>query len=196
MALEDILRALDKKAEAEVKVIQESALQRVDEIKSEVELSVSRARRLKLKKLEESVRSDCAALLYSASLKAKNNVIKAQENVVDTAFKIAEERLQEINKDASYPKVLEALLDGCLEYIEEDVVIEARPEDRELVEKMMASKGLAFKFLETPLEVSGGLVAKTTDDEIIVMNTFESRMDRAKESLKLDISNTLFGAPE
>lgn len=195
MALEDILRALDKKAEAEITAILDGAQHRVDEIKSEIEQSAARARRLKLKKIEDSIRSEAAAVVYSASLKAKNSVIEAEKDVVDSAFNAAEKKLHEISKEESYPKILEVLIDGCLEYLKGDVVIQTRPQDRELIEKIMASKGINFKFSDTPLEASGGLIAQSPNGDIVVYNTFESRMDRARESLKLEISKTLFESP-
>lgn len=196
MALEDILRALDGKADAEVEVIRENTKQRVGEIQSEVERSVSRAKRLKLKKLEESILSEAAAIVYSASLKAKNNVIKAQEEVVETTFKAAEMRLHELRNGASYPVILEELIDGCLGYFDGEVVITAAPEDRPLVEKIMAARGTPFRFSENPLEASGGIVAQSPGGEIVVLNTLEARLERARAELRLDISNALFRAPE
>lgn len=196
MALDDILRALDGKADAEVEAIRESTKRRVEEIQSEVEKSVSRAKRLKLKKLEESILGEAAAIVYSASLKAKNNVIKAQEEVVEGIFAAAEVRLHDLRRDGSYPGILEDLIDGSIGYFDGEVVIKAVPEDRPIIEKIMAAMGTPYRFSETPLEASGGLIAESPGGEIVVLNTFESRLERAKGDLRLDISNTLFRAPE
>jgi vacuolar-type H+-ATPase subunit E/Vma4 len=132
--------------------------------------------------------------VYSASLKAKNELIKAQEETVDEAFRLAETRLSELHNDQRYPRILGVLLDEALEYFDSEVILQVRQADRELVEKMMAERQRAFRFSETPLEASGGLVVSSAGGEVVVSNTFESRLEKARDKLRLEISKTLFGA--
>lgn len=194
MALEDILRALEEKAEIRIQGIQAEAEQRVAEILSEVERDAEHTRRVRVRKVEEAVRSESAAIVYSASLKAKNLLIKAQEETVDEAFRTAEQRLRELHKDESYPAILEILLDEVLDFFEGEVVLQVRPEDRSTVERLMAERKVPFRISETPLEASGGLAASSPEGELLVYNTFESRLEKARDKLRLAISNTLFGA--
>ncbi len=194
MALEDILRALEEKAETRIEGIQLEAQQRVAEIISEVERDAEHTRRVRLRKVEDAVRSESTAIVYSASLKAKNELIRAQEETVDEAFRLAEKRLAELNKDQSYPAILGTLLDEVLEFFEGEAVLQVRPEDRSPVESMMADRQRQYRISETPLTASGGLVASSPNGEVTVSNTLESRLDRARDKLRLEISNTLFGA--
>jgi V/A-type H+/Na+-transporting ATPase subunit E len=194
LALEDILTALETKADQRIEGIQDESEQRVAEISSEVEKDAERTRRVRMKKVEDAVRSESTAIVYSASLKAKNELIRAQEETVDEAFRMAEKRLSELNKDPGYPDILRVLLDEVLEFFEGEAVLQVRPDDRSLVESMMADRKRQYRILETPLEASGGLVASSPDGEVTVSNTFESRLDRARDKLRLAISNTLFGA--
>lgn len=194
MAVEDILRALEEKTAAQIEAIQAEALQRVAEITSEVDRDAERTRRLKLKKIEDAVRSEATAIVYSASLKAKNELIKAQEETVDEAFRMAEKRLTELHRDERYPEVLGRLLDGALEYFEGEVALQVRPDDRERVEEMLRQRQRPFRILDTPLEASGGLVASSPGGEVVVLNTFDSRLEKARDRLRLAISSTLFGA--
>lgn len=194
MALEDILRALEDKATVRVEAIQVEAEQRVVEITAEVEKDAARTRRVRMKKVEDAVRSESTAIVYSASLKAKNELIRAQEETVDEAFRLAEKRLAELNKDQSYPAILGTLLDEVLEFFEGEAVLQVRPEDRSPVESMMADRQRQYRISETPLTASGGLVASSPNGEVTVSNTLESRLDRARDKLRLEISNTLFGA--
>jgi V/A-type H+-transporting ATPase subunit E len=193
LALEDILRALEEKAEVRVETIQSEAEQRVAEIISEVERDAEHTRRVRARKVEEAVRSESAAIVYSASLKAKNLLIKAQEETVDEAFRMAEQRLRELHKDESYPAILETLLDEVLEFFEGEVVLQVRSEDRPAVERMMAERNRPYQVSEAPLEASGGLTASSHNGEVMVYNTFESRLEKARDKLRLAISNTLFG---
>jgi V/A-type H+-transporting ATPase subunit E len=195
LALEDILKALEEKAEAREAAIESEAKQRVNEILAEVDKDAARTKRMRLKKVEDQIRSEATGIVYSAQLKAKNQLIKAQEETVDEAFKKAEQRLKDLGKQQDYPQVLEVLLDECLDFFPEgEVLVQVRPDDRDLLEKMLAGRGRSFRISDTPLAASGGLVVSSPDGQIVVSNTFESRLERARDHLRLEISKSLFGA--
>jgi vacuolar-type H+-ATPase subunit E/Vma4 len=194
LALDDILRALEDNAEDRIEAIKQDAQQRVNEIISEVEKEASRTRRLRLKKVEDAIKSESTGLVYSASLKAKNELIKAQEETVDEAFRLAEQRLSGLHSNEEYPKIFELLLDECLEVLDGEVVLQVAADDRALVEKLMANRQVPYRISDTPLDASGGLFAGTPDGEVVVYNSFESRLEKAKETLRLEISNALFAS--
>lgn len=194
MALEDILRALEEKASSRIEAIQSEAQQRVAEIASEVEKDAARIKRQRLKKVEDSVRSEATSIVYSATLKAKNELIKAQEETVDEAFQMAEKKLAELHREADYPQTLETLLDEALEFFPGEVVLGVRGDDRSIVEGLMAARNRPYRISDMPLEASGGLVASSPDGVVVVYNTFESRLERARDKLRLAISNALFRA--
>lgn len=194
MALEDILKALEDKAEARVAAIESEAQVRVSEILAEVDKDAARTKRIRLKKVEDQIRSEATGIVYSAQLKAKNQLIKAQEETVDEAFHKAELKLKDLDKQADYPQVLEVLLDECLDFFPEgEVLVQVRPADKGLVEKMLSDKGRSFRISDTPLAASGGLVVSSADGLIVVSNTFDSRLEKARDHLRLEISKTLFG---
>jgi vacuolar-type H+-ATPase subunit E/Vma4 len=194
LAIDDILRALEDNAEDHIEAIKQDTQQRVNEIISEVEKEASRTKRLRLKKMEDAIKSECTGIVYSASLKAKNELIKAQEETVNEAFRLAEQRLSDLHSNEEYPKVFELLLEECLEVFNGEVVLRVRPDDKALVDRLMADRQVPYSISETPLEASGGLVASSPDGEVVVHNSFESRLSKAKEILRLDISNALFSS--
>jgi V/A-type H+-transporting ATPase subunit E len=195
LALNDILKALEDKAETRISAIEREAELRVQEILSEVEKEAARTRRARLKKIEDQIHSEATAAVYSAQLKAKNRLIKAQEETVDEAFKHAEVKLAELDRQQDYPQVLEVLLDECLEFFPTgEVLVATRPQDRATVEKMLTDRGRPYRVSDTPLDASGGLIVSSPDGQITVSNTFESRLERARDHLRLEISKALFGA--
>lgn len=196
MALEDILSALEDKAQSRIQEIRADAEQRVNEIKSEVEREAARTKRMRLKKVEGAIKSEATAMVYSAQLKGKNRLIRAQEEAVEEAFVVAEERMARIHESPGYPEIFAVLLDECLEYFDPsiEVVLEVRGDDRALAEKLMAERGRPYRISEEALVATGGLVASSSDGMVSVRNSFESRLARAKEHLKLEISAALFGA--
>lgn len=193
MALEDILKALDDKAETEMEVMKQEALLQAEDIRSKAGKEAGRARRARLKKVEDNIRSEATSYIYAASLKAKNQLISAQEEVVDEAFELAGERLSAIRSTDRYPGILAQLIEQCIEYIDGEIILQVRADDRALVENVIADKQVPFRILDEPLESFGGVVARSTDGAIVVDNTFEQRMERAKERLRLEIARVLFG---
>ncbi|MFH1151025.1 MAG: V-type ATP synthase subunit E [Actinomycetota bacterium] len=195
MALEDILGALDEKANARVEAIKEEARQRANEIAAEVDRDVARLERLRLKKVEDALRSEATAIVYSASLKAKNQLIKAQEEAVDEAFRIAEQKLAEVSCEPRYPGILETLLLECLEFFPgaDEVLLQVRADDRDIVERLMASGPMRYRVVDESLGASGGLIVSSSDGQVVVSNTFESRLVKARDHLRLQISSALFG---
>jgi vacuolar-type H+-ATPase subunit E/Vma4 len=195
LALNDILKALEDKAEARVVAIEKEAGLRVQEILAEVEKEAARTQRVRLKKVEDQIRSEATGIVYSAQLKAKNKLIKAQEETVDEAFQKAEAKIATLDKQQDYPQILEVLLDECLDFFPEgEVLVEVRPQDRAIVEAALSGRNRAFRVSDTPLEASGGLVVSSPDGLIVVSNTFESRLGKARDHLRLEISKALFGA--
>jgi V/A-type H+/Na+-transporting ATPase subunit E len=193
VALEDILRSLDEKAQDQIRSVRAGAEERVREITSEIEREAARTRRMTMRKTEDRVRSEANAVVYSAQLQAKGELIKAQEEAVDETFRIAEERLTDQRSADGYRAILEALLDECIEYIDGEMVVWARSDDRQLVEELMRDRDVPYTISDEGLEVSGGLVASSADGGITVFNTFESRLEKARDKLKLEIADALFG---
>lgn len=193
MALEDILKALEDKAEMRIEGILRDAQQQVKEIKAGVEKEADRTRRLRLKKVEDAIRSESTSIIYAASLDGKKELIKAQEETVEEAFKIADERLKGFHDRDEYQEIFEGLLEECLELLDGEVVLQVREDDRETAKKLMAKRKRPFTLASEALEASGGLMASSADGEIIVRNTLESRLEKARDKLKLEIANTLFG---
>jgi vacuolar-type H+-ATPase subunit E/Vma4 len=195
VALEDILKALEDKVSSSLEAVQEEAEQKASEIKAEAEKDASRTRRMKLKKVEEAIRSEATSIVYSASLKAKNEVIKAQEEVVEDVFANASKRLSEIRDGADYPKVMKVLISQCFEFIDGEAVLQVRQDDRAITEQVMGANGKPFRFADKPLEASGGVIASSADGSITVSNSLETRLERARSKLRLDVSDTLFKEP-
>jgi len=194
LAVEDILRALEDKAANRIEVVKTEAQQRVNEIMGEAEKDAAHTRRMRLKKIENSIRSESTSIVYSASLEAKNELIRAQEEVVDEAFKLAGERLSDLRDRDDYPEVFEVLLDECLEYMDGEILLQVRKDDRTLLEKLMADKKVPYRIAEAPLEASGGLIASSADGKVDIQNSFESRLSKAKEKMRLEVSNVLYGS--
>ncbi len=186
------MRALEDKARTTVESIKSEAEKEKKRIMAEAQNEAARIRRQRLKKIEDALRSEATAMIYSATLKAKKEVNQAREEVVENVFRIAQEKISRLSEEDSYSDIFKALLDECVELIDGEIVFQVRPEDRSLLERLLAEKGIQYSISDVPLESSGGLNAMSADGRIIVYNTFEKRLERAKKRLRLEISNILF----
>lgn len=193
MALDEILAALDEKARRRIDDMRAEAEKEAERIIAEARREAEEAKRLKLARLKESLRSESAGVVYKATLKAKDKLIRAQEEVVDEAFRRAEERLKKIHDNPEYADIFSFLLDECLELVEGEIIISVREDDEEIARRLLDERGKAYRLAESPLGVSGGVEARSPEGDIVILNTFESRMDRAKETLRLEIAKALFG---
>jgi V/A-type H+-transporting ATPase subunit E len=194
LALENLLKVLDGRAKSAVEKKREAARREAERIVQEADTEARRIERVKLRKVKAACASERAGVVYKATLEAKNELIKAEEEVVEKAFKLASDRLARIVETDEYQGILQGLLDECLEVLEgEEIELTVRDEDRVRVEEMMAGRGIDYRFSDAPSDCSGGLAAATTDGRIKIDNTFESRLSRAKETMRREIAQTLFG---
>ncbi len=143
-------------------------------------------------------------LISEAKMNARRAELEAREEVIEDAFKQAEEDLTKIASSSSdeYKKSLvEIVKEATLEVGGGEVIVHLKTED---VDKIKDSIDTIAKDVEaqtgikTTLEIGesintiGGAVVKTKNGEIEVNNTIESRMSRFKKSLRSEVAKVLF----
>lgn len=143
-------------------------------------------------------------LISEAKMNARRAELEAREEVIEDAFKKAEEDLNKIASSSSdeYKKSLvEIVKEATLEVGGGEVIVHLKTED---VDKIKDSIDTIAKDVEaqtgikTTLEIGenintiGGVVVKTKNGEIEVNNTIESRMSRFKKSLRSEVAKVLF----
>ncbi len=143
-------------------------------------------------------------LISEAKMNARRAELEAREEVIEDAFKKAEEDLTKIASSSSdeYKKSLvEIVKEATLEVGGGEVIVHLKAED---VDKIKDSIDTIAKDVEaqtgikTTLAIGenintiGGAVVKTKNGEIEVNNTIESRMSRFKKSLRSEVAKVLF----
>jgi vacuolar-type H+-ATPase subunit E/Vma4 len=193
MGLEAILDAIHASGEAQVREIEVTAQARVDEI-----LAGARA---ETKRLHEEARAAAAApaaverarLLHGARFEALQVVGGAREELVDAALCDTRRRLGTIRSEPVYRGVLHQLavealvaLSGSLEEAGQ-ARLEADPADKALLEEILGELGLDLS-IDFVLDCQGGLIAKSEDGRVVVINTLEARLERATSRLRCDLA--------
>ena len=130
-----------------------------------------------------------AEILHHARLKALQTIGNIRENLVDAALKQTQERLAEMRSDVAYPEVLRRLTEEAiaelLVSLKEPAAywLEADPRDQYCLEYILLEKNLSIHVSYT-LKVWGGVIARSQDNRVVVVNTLESRMERASPFLR------------
>jgi vacuolar-type H+-ATPase subunit E/Vma4 len=193
MGLQAILEAIHRTGEVQVHEIEVAAQARVDEILAEA--------RAETKRLHEEARAAAAApaaaerarLLHGARFEALQVVGGAREELVDAALGDTKRRLGKIRSEPIYRGILHQLtvealmaLSGSLEEAGQ-ARLEADPADKALLEEILGELGLDLS-IDFVLDCQGGLIAKSEDGRVVVINTLEARLERATSWLRCEIA--------
>jgi V/A-type H+-transporting ATPase subunit E len=143
-------------------------------------------------------------LISEAKMNSRRAELEAREDVIETAFKNAEEELQKIAAGSSeeYKESLKKIIkEASVEIEGGDLILSTKEDD---VAKIKDSIPVLEKEIEaktgnkTTLEIGenirtiGGAVVKTKNGDVEVNNTFEARMLRFKKSLRSEVAHILF----
>jgi vacuolar-type H+-ATPase subunit E/Vma4 len=128
-------------------------------------------------------------LLHHARLEALQIIGNVREKLVDAALERARGHLTDARAKSSYPSILLNLVQEALTELEGSLQesgsaqLEADPRDREILENLLDEAGLALRVNYT-LNTWGGVVAKSQDGRVVVINTLEARLERATPYLR------------
>lgn len=120
--------------------------------------------------------------ISGAELKARNEKLKAKQEIIDKVFNIAKERLKNLDEDI-YVSYLTSTL-KTLKLSGEEIIIVP-----EKMRKKVKSLGLFPKVSEEESVDSGFLIK---DKGIILNYTFDSLIDYYREELETEVAQSLF----
>ncbi|HEU0295426.1 MAG TPA: V-type ATP synthase subunit E family protein [Anaerolineales bacterium] len=188
MSLQTILETIRTAGEAQVGEIERNA-------GSEGKAILAQAR-MEGQQIEEHASADAsmpaiperARILHRARLDALYSVGSIREGLVDTALAHTRERLASLRSDSTYPAILRRLLEESLVQLESTneegrPQLLADPRDEELLEMILDELQLNMA-VTYELNCWGGLVARSADGRVVVINTFESRLEHATAFLR------------
>ncbi|MGD2155773.1 MAG: V-type ATP synthase subunit E [Anaerolineales bacterium] len=189
MSLLAILEAIRSSGKDQLHKIEERAFYQTREILANA--------RLDAEQLEDETYTAAVApaikersrLLHHARLEALQIIGNVREKLVDAALERAQGYLTDARAKSSYPSILLNLVQEALTELEGSlqesgsVQLEADSRDREILENLLDEAGLALRVNYT-LNTWGGVVAKSQDGRVVVINTLEARLERATPYLR------------
>lgn len=130
-----------------------------------------------------------ARILHRARLEALRAIGNERESLIDSALEQTRGRLAGMRSDDEYATIMCHLLQEALNELRGplgevgNACLEADPRDRPLLESLFKGMGLEIQ-VNYVLNCWGGLVAKSEDGRVVVINTLEDRLDRATPYLR------------
>jgi V/A-type H+-transporting ATPase subunit E len=194
VAYEDLLKSVEESAREKELDLRSRAAASVGEIRARGKKQAEEIRQAHLDAARKSITTEQNKLVYLTKAENKELLIRARETAFDQAFSEAAARLQELRSDPAYPAVFEQLLrEAAAAFGTEPFVIHIDPRDEALAKKTLARLGLSPE-IRADITSSGGMVASLPDNSVVVSNTVESRLQRARELKRREIHTILAGA--
>ena len=191
MSLQAILGKIRASGDLQVQEIEKTTQSQVSEILAQA--------RMEAHQIEEDSRTHASApaiaerarIFHRARLESLRIVGDVREDMVDTAITRTRERLASLRADLSYPTVLRKLAEEALSELASGSAGKTQllgdPRDRSLLKNILEDLKLDLP-ISFELKCWGGLIAKSEDSRVVVINTFESRLERATAFLRCHLA--------
>ncbi|MGZ4928924.1 MAG: V-type ATP synthase subunit E [Halobacteriota archaeon] len=191
--LTDLLIAMEGSTDERINEITKQAHRDAEEIKRTAEEKAQTIKKSYLDSAEKSFESERNKLIYNAKSETKMDVIKAKDEMIQSAFAEAKKSLDGFRDQESYKGRFKSMIQEAMRELEgEKVRLHIDGRDENLCEQILAELNVNSEIV-VDLTSAGGLNVSTRDEKVVVFNTIESRLDRAKEFLERQIFSTLYG---
>jgi len=191
--LTDLLIAMEESTGERIHEIIEQAHQDAEEIKRIAEEKAETIKRSHLESAEESVEPERNKLIYAAKSETKMNLIKAKDELIQRAFTEAKKSLAGFRDHENYKGHFTSMIEEAMRELEgEQVRLHIDGRDENLCKQILDELNVNSEIV-VDLTSAGGLNVSTKDEKVVVFNTIESRLDKAREFLERQIFATLYG---
>ncbi len=193
MAYENLLKSVEENAQERERELREKTRATIQEISNDTKNQVAIVQQSFLEQAKKGALIDRNKLIYLTKNENKKKLITIKETIFLRAFVEAEQQLSLKRNHPDYPVIIKKLSLEALEALGgEKFRIHVDKRDEQLIKKLIVELNLPGEII-ADLTCAGGLVASNLDETIKISNTFESRLERAKEQAKLEIYTVLFG---
>ena len=195
MAFENLLRSVEESAQEKERELREKARTIAESIRSDAKRRAQEIEQIYIADAERSAETERNKELFLARAEIRALQTKNRQQVFQAAFSEARRQLGQTRQDPEYPGIFERLTREVVQVIGAEkgtIRVHVDPRDEDLCQKVTGVLQLPCEIV-TDLTSMGGLVVSSADDEVIVSNTFESRLQRAEEHRQLELYAILAG---
>lgn len=182
MALEHLLSALERDAEAEAKALVDEAHREAARIAAESLDRLARRRAQWTAEQETALRADCRCAVAEAQRQARRQVLEARYRLLDRVFRAAGQRLPELARGAGYAEALPRQVEEILSYVDGPALLLCSPELEPAVRRLAP----AAVTVRADPDVGPGLRAVSADGGLRVDATLAGRLARLRPILAIE----------
>ncbi len=196
MKYDHLIQAIEDGAEEKLRDFMEIKGREIREIQERAETESAQVRKDLRTETERRINVEKNKKIYSAREQAKDHLTRARQEACLQVFQEAEVRLSSLRSNPSYGAFFKAVLAEITESLDsEKIRLHIDKKDEALCRQCIKD---AVKELElvTDLTTRGGLNGSTPDGKVIIRNTIEDRLARAKERMKTVVFSGLYGDPD
>lgn len=189
--VEDILLEAKKKAQE----IVERARKEADVILQSAEVSGREEAEAKIRETKQRAEQLRRERLMREKLETRKKVLEKRENILNSILEEAKKELMEFSRSKQYQKWIEKEIEAVAEELGGEFVVDVREEDRGLLERLLPKlrgRGMSVQ-LGSTIRCLGGFVARTKDGREMIDCTFDARISRAWDDLRIKVAQILFG---
>ena len=189
----DLMKSMDEGVEEKKTEIRKKAEEAAKAIRCEAKTRAAEARKSRMDMAVAAAATRRNHELYAAKNELNKEMTALKYRLFDRAFVEAGRALADIRTGEGYPGCYRQLVAEALgELSDGDAVLHIDLRDGELCRKVTADLGVRCE-LAPDMPCAGGLKASARDGRVVVSNTVEARLEKAKDRLKLEVFATLFG---
>ncbi|MGC9434601.1 MAG: V-type ATP synthase subunit E [Methanomicrobiales archaeon] len=192
MPYDGLLQEVERSSKEEIREVRERTDAEIRALREDAENRAWEIRRRHLHEAERLAETERIKTLFQARADVSSRIAQTRHEVYEGAFEEATERLRDIREHPEYPAIFQALLHEAVSFFENrDLVIHVDPADEEICRKAADGMGLSCEILPD-IQCTGGLIVETGGGRVRLENTIDSRLDRARESMKTEVFSALF----
>jgi vacuolar-type H+-ATPase subunit E/Vma4 len=194
MALPDqvslLCRAIQKKGQTEAEEILVRAREQAQHIVGDAKETVHSELEQHLTRQRQDAFQQAARLKDGATLKARQLLLQAKEELMQELFREASQRLESMREEAGYPELLQSIvLQAIRELPGKQVWIQVRKVDQSLLSETFCRNltrlsGRRVDILPEPAAITGGCLAYSSDKRVLVDFSFSAILTRAQPQLR------------
>lgn len=193
MAFEDLLKSVEESAQEKEQELRNKAAAAIAEVSGRARQQAEAIRKGHIDEANKSITTERNKLLYLTKAESKEQLIRARETAFENAFREAESRLAGLRSDPKYPEVFLKLLREAAGAVgNEAFTVHVDPRDEQLCKKTLSALDLAGN-VSPDITTAGGVVVSLPGDSVVISNTVESRLRRARELRRIEIHALLTG---
>lgn len=193
MPYEDLISAVKAGAQERIKEIQERAQAEALKIRKDAEERTQSTRSANLEEAARGVKLEKSKLISKAGAEKRMALARVKDDLFQKVFTRAAQQMASARNNPAYRESFKNMVREAMEELAgQEVTVHIDPRDeplcREILTEIQRNCGVV-----TDLTTLGGLNATTADERLMVFNTIESRLQRAKELMKSEVMSALYG---